>query len=122
MADRRQKVKRGLGAVLRSTTDRAEARDAEAEAPVAAKRAAKPAPESAPPSEGDKRHTSVYLYPAEFDMLDDMIYELRREHGLRIPKTELWRALLHLAGSMMKDPKRVDDLLAACSSVLEAEE
>ena len=46
---------------------------------------------------------------------------LRRDHGVRIPKTELWRALLHLASGMMADPERVDELLAACSVIAEEE-
>jgi len=66
-----------------------------------------------------KRHTSVYLYPAEFDMLDDLIYDLRRQHGVRLPKTELLRALLHLAHQMLQDPERVEELLAVCRKVME---
>lgn len=131
---RRDKIKQGLGAVLKSTTAESgeEGTDSSA-APVEEtasgrkpasvrrlRRSFKGAP-TGPDGErpGDKRHTSVYLYPSEFDLLDDTIYALRRDHGMRIPKTELWRALLHLAGGMMADPERVDELLAACSSVLE---
>jgi len=66
-----------------------------------------------------KRHTSVYLYPAEFDMLDDLIYDLRRQHGVRLPKTELLRALLHLAHQMLQDPEGVEELLAVCRKVME---
>ena len=142
MAARRDKIKQGLGAVLRSTTAESgeEAVEATPEAveetsparkPASTRRVTrKPKPEPVPEpavvqpageDAGAKRHTSVYLYPAEFDLLDDMIYTLRRDHGMRIPKTELWRALLHLANGMIADPDRVDELLAACSPVVEEE-
>jgi len=135
MADRRQRVKQGLGAVLRSTTQRAPETEAEQGADQVAEESAEAAqtrargrsggePRSytriAPPEPVDaKRHTSVYLHATEFEMLDDMIYALRKEHGMRIPKTELWRALLHLASGMLQDPDRVDELLVACGGVLE---
>lgn len=146
MADRRNKVRQGLGAVLKSTTERSREpleepeelrEEPEPEPEPEAEPEPEPEPEPTPrrspgrprgrprsystlrPKEEGKRHTSVYLHPAEFDLLDDMIHDLRRQHGIRIPKTELWRALLHLAGAMLSDPERVDDLLAACSSVLE---
>ena len=136
MADRRQRVKQGLGAVLRSTMQRVPETEAEEEgADQVAEESAEAArprtgrrsggePRSytriAPPEPVDtKRHTSVYLHATEFEMLDDMIYALRKEHGMRIPKTELWRALLHLASGMLQDPERVDELLVACGGVLE---
>ena len=139
---RRDRIKQGLGAVLKSTTGESggEATDATpgpveetppARKPASVRRvtrkpkpAADPEPQIAEPSgenAGDKRHTSVYLHPSEFDLLDDTIYALRRDHGVRIPKTELWRALLHLAAGMMADPERVDELLAACSLIAEEE-
>ena len=140
---RRDRIKQGLGAVLRSTTGESGAEEPDASAvepkrpaperkPASVRkvrRAAKkpdsdpapPAVEETEPEAGEKRHTSVYLYPSEFDLLDDMIYALRRDHGVRIPKTELWRALLHLAGGLMADPERVDELLAACLAIIEEE-
>lgn len=142
MAARRDKIKQGLGAVLRSTIGESGEEGVEAtpepvEETAPARKPASvrgvtrkpkaptdPEPPVAQPAgedAGDKRHTSVYLYPAEFDLLDDVIYALRRDHGMRIPKTELWRALLHLANGMIADPERVDELLAACSAVLEEE-
>ncbi len=142
MAARRDKIKQGLGAVLRSTTGESgeeavePALEPAEEAPPARKAASTrrvtrkpeaptdpepPVAQVAGEDAGDKRHTSVYLYPAEFDLLDDMIYALRRDHGMRIPKTELWRALLHLANGMIADPERVDELLAACSAIVEEE-
>ena len=138
---RRDRIKQGLGAVLRSTTAESGGEESDAGAAPVEETAAKrkpasvrrvkrapktPAPEP-PPVEvaadaaGEKRHTSVYLHASEFDLLDDMIYALRRDHGVRIPKTELWRALLHLASGMMADPERVDELLAACSVIAEEE-
>ena len=136
MPARRDKIKQGLGAVLKSTTGESGGEAPEESAAPVEETASGRKPASVRrlrsaskgtavmPSgggAGEKRHTSVYLYPSEFDMLDDTIYELRREHGMRIPKTELWRALLYLAAGMMADPERVDDLLAACSAIAEEE-
>lgn len=132
---RRDRIKQGLGAVLRSTTDESGGEAADSAAPEVEKLASgrkpasvrrlKSATDEPQPAEAaaaaEKRHTSVYLYPSEFDILDDMIYALRRDHDVRIPKTELWRALLHLAADMMADPERVDELLAACSLIREEE-
>ena len=138
---RRDRIKQGLGAVLRSTTAESGGEEPDASAAPVEETASKRKPASvrrlkAPPKTpapeqpsveatsavaGEKRHTSVYLHASEFDLLDDMIYALRRDHGIRIPKTELWRALLHLAAGMMADPERVDELLAACSAIIEEE-
>jgi len=128
MADRRKRVKQGLGAVLRRTTEQAEEPEEAPEAAEAEEQQRTPRThvklseagrERTEQVDTEKRHTSVYLYPTEFDLLDDMIYLLRREHGVRIPKTELWRALLHMANRLLEDPERVDELLEACGVVLE---
>ena len=140
MPARRDRIKKGLGAVLMSTTSEGEVEEAEESAPEIAPTASKrrpasirrvrrtsktddaaPAAESGGEDEVEKRHTSVYLHPSEFDLLDDTIYALRRDHGMRIPKTELWRALLHLAANMVADPDRVDELLTACREISEEE-
>lgn len=132
MTDRRSRVKLGLGAVLKSTAERARPQPDEPFQDVVIEPEPEPPPEPTRPrlpgrprsvtrlrAKEGKRHTSVYLYPAEFDLLDDMVYDLRRKHGVRIPKTELWRALLHLASTMLADPERVDALLEACISLEE---
>jgi len=118
MADRRKRVKKGLEAVLRSTTEPEEAvEEAEGEE-------APPMAHGRPKSyrrrgrEG-KRHTSVYLYPVEFEMMDDMLYEMRKKHGMRVAKTDFWRALLYTASRMLEDPKRAEEFVAECSRVAE---
>lgn len=127
MADRKKRVKQGLQAVLKKTMDR-----------EAAPEEAPPEPEAGPEETGrrgrprtytrlereeerpeDKRHTSVYLYPSEFEMLDDLIYELRKSHGMRVAKTDLWRALLHIASRMAEDPDGAGELVNECVRVAE---
>jgi len=120
MADRRKRVKKGLEAVLRSTTEPEEAVE---EVPEAAEgEEGPPMPRGRPKSyrrrggQG-KRHTSVYLYPVEFEMMDDMLYEMRKSHGMRVAKTDFWRALLYTASRMLEDPKRAEEFVAECSRV-----
>lgn len=121
MADRRKRVKRGLEAVLRSTTEPEPAvepdqvpqeEDAETvRSPGSYRRATTPRP--------PKRHTSVYMYPAEFELLDDLLYAVRKNHGMRLPKSDFWRGLLYLAGRMLDDPDRADELLEECARAAE---
>jgi len=126
MADRKKRVKQGLQAVLKKTMDREGAPE---ETPPESEPASKQAGRRGGPRTytrlereeerpEDKRHTSVYLYPSEFEMLDDVIYELRKSHGLRVPKTDLWRALLHLASRMAEDPSSAQELVDECARVL----
>lgn len=127
MANRKKRVKQGLQAVLKKTMDR----EAETEeAPVAGE----PVPEETgrggrprtytrlereEERPDEKRHTSVYLYPSEFEMLDDLIYALRKSHGVRVAKTDLWRALLHIASHMAEDATSAQELVDECARVAE---
>jgi hypothetical protein len=119
MADRRKKVKQGLQAVLKRTMERDETQE---EAPESGAAEVETAGARHPRSytrlptqvQEEKRHTSVYLYPSEFEMLDDIVYALRKNHAARVAKTELWRALLHIAGRMVEDPGRVEELIREC--------
>ena len=99
MPERRRLLRQGLDAVLRRTL-------AEEEEPRPPTKRREP-----------KAHTSVYLYPDEFEMLEELIFRLRREHGVRIKKSDLWRALLHMAMAMLNDSERVSVLLSACKSL-----
>ncbi len=100
--DRRKLIRQGLEAILRSTA-------VEAEEGVGQEA-------GAPPAE-PKRHTSVYLYPSEFELLEEIIFRLRREHGVRIKKSDLWRALLHLGWQFLKDPERAASFASTCAEV-----
>lgn len=100
--DRRKLLRQGLDAVLRSTAVEAAEESAEGER--------RPPPEP-------KRHTSVYLYPSEFELMEEIIFRLRREHGVRVKKSDLWRALLHLGGRFLKDPEQAGLLADACSQI-----
>jgi hypothetical protein len=97
--NRRGLIRQGLEAILRST-----AGEPEAEGP-------------APLQPEPKRHTSVYLYPSEFELLEEILFRLRREHKVRIKKSDLWRALLHMAGQMLKNSQQAQELAAACAQV-----
>jgi len=124
MADRRKRVKQGLEAVLKSTTepDRA-SEEAPPETAAAEEEMAGPGASASYRTARPvaKRHTSVYLYPAEFEMLDDIIYSMRKNHGIRLAKSDLWRALLYIALRMLDDPERADELLRECGDVGERE-
>ncbi len=99
--DRRKLLRQGLDAILRST----------AEAEQELSRQPEPPPEP-------KRHTSVYLYPSEFELLEEIVFRLRREHGVRVKKSDLWRVLLHMGGEFINDPERAPMLAKACEEVV----
>ena len=124
MADRRKRVKQGLQAVLKRTLERDETQEPAAQSgagEAATREGRQPRSYTRLPGrlQEEKRHTSVYLYPSEFELLEDIVYALRKQHGARVAKTELWRALLHIAGRMVEEPERAAELIRECARVSE---
>jgi len=94
MSSRRSRVREGLGALLRSTTSAETAEE-----------------QPAPPRR--KRHTSVYLTEEEWSLLQDLEYELTRKHQLRgLKRSDLFRAMLHLAHDHLRTPQHAQRLAA----------
>jgi len=94
MSSRRSRVREGLGALLRSTTPGEAAEE-----------------QPAPPQR--KRHTSIYLTEEEWSLLQDLEYELTRRHHLRgLKRSDLFRAMLHLAHDQLRTPQQGQRLAA----------